>query len=78
MSDDKYNGWANWETWNVNLWMFNDEYLYDTIKSGSNYTPSDAMICVKALMPNGTPDMDNTDGGYDAVDWDEIADSFNE
>lgn len=25
---DMYNGWTNWETWNTNLWMTNDEDLY--------------------------------------------------
>ena len=24
-SDDKYNGWTNYETWLVNLWMDNEE-----------------------------------------------------
>jgi hypothetical protein len=24
-----YNGWTNYETWVVNLWIDNDEYLYN-------------------------------------------------
>ena len=24
--EKKYNGWKNWETWNANLWLNNDEY----------------------------------------------------
>jgi len=24
-----YEGWPNWETWNVNLWLSNDQGLYD-------------------------------------------------
>lgn len=29
MSDKTYNGWTNYETWVVNLWMDNDEGSYD-------------------------------------------------
>lgn len=29
MTDKKYNGWTNYETWVVNLWMDNEEGSYD-------------------------------------------------
>ena len=29
MSSNKYNGWTNYETWNFNLWITNEESDYE-------------------------------------------------
>ena len=29
MTEEGYNGWENWETWCVHLWLTNDEGTYD-------------------------------------------------
>ena len=31
----QYNGWTNYETWNVALWLGNDEGLYNLIQDSS-------------------------------------------
>lgn len=30
---EKYQGWSNYETWNVNLWLNNDEATYREIRA---------------------------------------------
>ena len=34
---DEYNGWANYETWNVALWIGNDEGLYNLARGCKDY-----------------------------------------
>lgn len=31
MSDNKYNGWTNWYTWNYKLWLDNDESSHNAV-----------------------------------------------
>ena len=31
MTNQKYNGWTNWETWNFKLWLDNSEDSYKAI-----------------------------------------------
>jgi len=32
MTNTNYNGWTNYETWNVSFWIQNDQDLYDLVK----------------------------------------------
>ena len=33
----EYNGWENYETWNVALWINNNQYLYDLAMEAGDY-----------------------------------------
>ena len=37
LTDTTYNGYANYETWNVALWIGNDEGLYHLAREAKDY-----------------------------------------
>jgi hypothetical protein len=61
----EYQGWANWETWNVALYLMNEESLYRRMlemkhglaKRGKKVPPEMAERFARIIFPLGTMDM---------------------
>jgi hypothetical protein len=49
----EYNGWENYETWNVALWINNDQGLYDIAMECGDY---ETFVYSLAGVMNETPD----------------------
>ena len=78
----RYNGWANYETWNVALWIQNDQWLYNTAKACVTYcaigeTPYDKFIrCMENVDKFTTKDGVRWDD--EEINCDEILEMMNE
>jgi hypothetical protein len=71
MTQETYNGYTNYQTWNVALWIQNDEFLYNTAKAcvqfcGDNETPWDKFVRCMTEGQIGRYLMQTPDG----VKWD--------
>ena len=84
-----YNGWTNWATWNVALWVDNQQEYYfsrvETAEMVKKWTAEAVEDFVRTIFPEGTPDMMNgvingvmMRDGLDVVNYEEIATHWNE
>lgn len=80
-ADPSYNGWKNWQTWNVALWLGNDEGLYRAMQHCRRHlgrcAGAGAKVFVTECMPNGTPDMRGP-SEFSGVHWPSIARVIND
>jgi hypothetical protein len=80
MTDTKYNGYTNYETWNIVLWLYNDENIYNDLRHSiravirADGDADDVKSVVTRLF--ATPDGASTPDGVwlddKRIDWDEI------
>ena len=77
-----YNGFTNWETWNVALWIDNDEYIYNKrfkyrAVYGKTWNKENVKYFFNRYFNEKTPDM-KSKLQIEKVNWQEIANLWNE
>lgn len=87
MADEKCNGWTNFETWCVKLWLDSDEGTYRNIRYMAEYAESvhDFSDMLSDFITDGIPIESGTmysdliENAISKVNCDEIAEAvFNE
>ena len=68
MTTSTYNGHKNYETWNVSLWIQNDEGLYSVAQEAPNYY--ELLIFLQNNGIDETPD--GVDYEHDALDYEAL------
>lgn len=87
--DSEYQGWRNYETWAVALWLDNDRGLYEMVREWATEARSSSGKRAKFVLADqlkeyideNKPELegmwaDLLNGAIDEVYWDEIAASI--
>ena len=56
MTTETYNGWANYATWNVALWLGNDESMYNLARGYAEHGYKSLSHVLVELFGPKTPD----------------------
>ena len=86
ITDNTYNGWTNWETWVVNVWMDNDPRLYEYVGNmareevlkDKESAPYKLSKTLRKYFDEWTPEieglyLDLLNGAMREINWHEIA-----
>jgi len=86
MQMNDYNGWANFETWNINLWLQNDEGFYNHAveelrdildrheSDWENVSLAEVRGLIRDVIGSKTPDDVSTNDSE--INWMEISDAL--
>jgi len=66
MTDEKYQGWTNHETWALNLWLTNEEGIYHYIQGAIKEAPNkyEAEERLKNIVEDWHDDCFEDEKGY--------------
>lgn len=76
--DERYNGWANYETWNVALWIGSDEGLYNLAQDCQTFERFKEAMQELGSEPIASMTPDKVAWTSFRVDTDEIEAMFKE
>ena len=77
LTDTTYNGWTNYETWNVALWIGNDEGLYHLAREAKDYRTF--VDCLEACSFNDAATRDGVkwnDPKINVIEMDQMFDEL--